>query len=225
MLANDNFMSGTINGPLGERGPDYDFGSSPNLVRLANGRELVITGNKSSIVYAMDPDTGRMVWETPKLGSGGTSGGVEWSTATDGRRVYAPLVDSPTTGRPGLVALDTATGREVWRVDTPKDLPCNVPSGRCRPGISQAATVIPGAIFVGVLDGRLRAYATADGKPIWTFDTTTPRDTVNGVKQAPGGYLDMGGPVVAGGRLYVHSGYNGSAGANNLLLAFSVDGK
>lgn len=225
VLANDNFMSGTINGPLGERGPDYDFGSSPNLVRLANGRELVITGNKSSIVYAMDPDTGRMVWETPKLGSGGTSGGVEWSTATDGRRVYAPLVDSPTTGRPGLVALDTATGREVWRVDTPKDLPCNVPSGRCRPGISQAATVIPGAIFVGVLDGRLRAYATADGKPIWTFDTTTPRDTVNGVKQAPGGYLDMGGPVVAGGRLYVHSGYNGSAGANNLLLAFSVDGK
>lgn len=116
VLANDNFMSGTINGPLGERGPDYDFGSSPNLVRLANGRELVITGNKSSIVYAMDPDTGRMVWETPKLGSGGTSGGVEWSTATDGRRVYAPLVDSPTTGRPGLVALDTATGREVWRL-------------------------------------------------------------------------------------------------------------
>ncbi|HEX7945488.1 MAG TPA: PQQ-binding-like beta-propeller repeat protein, partial [Phenylobacterium sp.] len=54
VLAKDNFMSGTINGPLGERGPDYDFGSSPNLVTLKDGRRLVITGNKSSIVYAMD---------------------------------------------------------------------------------------------------------------------------------------------------------------------------
>jgi polyvinyl alcohol dehydrogenase (cytochrome) len=99
-----------------------------------------------------------------------------------------------------------------------------VPSGRCAPAYSAASTAIPGAIFTGAQDGRLRAYA-ADGKLIWDFDTTAPRDTVNGVKGAYGGSLDMGGPAIAGGMLFMHSGYGGSAGPSNLLLAFSVDGK
>jgi len=223
VLAADNFMSGTINGPSGVRGPDFDFGSSPMLVR-AGGRDLVVTGNKSSIVYAMDPDTGKTVWETPKLGSGSALGGVEWGTATDGRRLYAPLADPPGRGRPGLVTLDLATGKELWRFESPKGLPCNVPSGRCAPGFSQAATAIPGAVFVGAEDGRLRAFST-DGKLIWEYDATTPLDTVNGVKQAFGGSLSMGGPTVAGGMVFLHSGYNGSAGPKNLLVAFSVDGK
>jgi polyvinyl alcohol dehydrogenase (cytochrome) len=110
-------------------------------------------------------------------------------------------------------------------VDAPKGLPCNVPSGRCSPSFSQAVTVVPGAVFAGAQDGRLRAYSATDGKVLWEWDTTTPQDTVNGVKAAPGGSLDMGGPTVAGGMMFVHSGYNGSAGASNLLLAFSVDGK
>jgi len=224
VLANDNFMSGTINGPLGQRGPDYDFGSSPELVALPGGRQLLITGNKSSIVYAMDPDTGKTVWQTPKLGSGGALGGVEWGSATDGRTVYAPLADNPARGRPGLVALSAADGQLLWRVEAPKGLACNVPSGRCQASFSQAATAVPGAVFAGAQDGRLRAYAAADGKLLWEYDTTTPVDTVNGVKAAPGGTLDMGGPAVAGGMVFVHSGYNGSAGASNLLLAFSVDG-
>ena len=225
VLAADNFMSGTINGPLGVRGPDYDFGSSPNLVTAGN-KSLVITGNKSSIVYAMDPATGKTVWQTPKLGMGSPAGGVEWSTATDGRIVYAPLADrADRGGRPGLVALEAASGRVLWRVDAPRVDPCNVPSGQCRPGYSQAATAIPGAVFSGAQDGHLRAYAAADGKLLWDFDTTVPRDTVNGMKDAPGGYLDMGGPTIAGGMMFVHSGYNGSAGANNLLLAFTVAGK
>ena len=225
VLAADNFMSGTINGPLGVRGPDFDFGSSPNLITVGS-RSLVMTGNKSSIVYAMDPATGKMVWQTPKLGMGSPAGGVEWSTATDGRMVYAPLADRVDRGgRPGLVALEAASGRVLWRVDAPRVDPCNVPSGQCRPGYSQAATAIPGAVFTGAQDGHLRAYAAADGKLLWDFDTTVPRDTVNGMKAAPGGYLDMGGPTIAGGMMFVHSGYNGSAGANNLLLAFTVDGK
>jgi polyvinyl alcohol dehydrogenase (cytochrome) len=224
VLADDNFMSGTINGPLGKRGPDYDFGSSPQLVKVG-GKDVLITGNKSSIVYAMDPATGKAVWTTPKLGIGGAAGGVEWSTATDGKIVYAPLADRATgEGKPGLVALEAATGKVLWRVDAPRVSPCNVPSGQCRPGYSAGATAIPGAVFTGAQDGHLRAYSSG-GKLLWDFDTTLPRDSVNGVKGAPGGYLDMGGPTVAGGMLFVHSGYNGSAGANNLLLAFSRDGK
>lgn len=225
VLAKDNFMSGTINGPLGQRGPDYDFGSSPELVTLPGGKSLLITGNKSAIIYAMDPDTGKTVWQSAKLGSGGAGGGVEWGSATDGKILYAPLADNPARGRPGIAALSVDDGKVLWQMDAPKDLPCNVPSGRCLPGYSQAATAIPGAIFTGGLDGRLRAYAAADGKLIWSYDTTTPVDTVNGLQAAPGGSLDMGGPAVAGGMVFIHSGYGGSAGANNLLLAFSPDGR
>jgi polyvinyl alcohol dehydrogenase (cytochrome) len=222
VLANDNFMSGTVNGPLGQRGPDFDFGASPMLVKVA-GKDLLVTGNKSSIVYAMDPDTGKTVWQTAKLGSGGAGGGVEWGSATDGRIVYAALADFPGRGRPGLAALGAADGAVLWQADAPKGVVCNVPSGRCLPGYSQAVTAVPGAVFAGALDGHLRAYA-ADGRLIWDYDTTPPLDTVNGIKGASGGSLDMGGATVAGGRVFIHSGYGGSAGANNLLLVFSVDG-
>jgi polyvinyl alcohol dehydrogenase (cytochrome) len=226
VLANDNFMSGAINAPLGERGPDYDFGSSPQLVKV-NGKDVLITGNKSSIVYAMDPATGKTLWQTPKLGSGGAGGGVQWSTATDGKIVFAPLADRAGApgAKPGVVALDIASGKELWRYASPTGLPCNVPSGRCSTVFSQAATAVPGALFAGAGDGRLRAFSAADGKVIWEYDTTAAVDTVNGIKGAPGGSLDQGGPTIAGGTMFIHSGYGGSAGANNLLLAFTVDGK
>ena len=225
VLANDNFMSGTINGPLGVRGPDFDFGASSMLMKAANRRELLITGNKSSIVYAMDPETGKTIWETPKLGSGSASGGVLWGTATDGKLVFAPLNDPPGRGKPGMVALDVATGAEIWRYDSKNDKPCGIPSGRCSAGFTAAPTAMPGAVFSGGGDGWLRAFSAKDGKVLWEYDTTTPIDTVNGVAQAPGGTMSMGGPTIAGGMMFVHSGYQGSAGANNLLLAFSPDGK
>jgi polyvinyl alcohol dehydrogenase (cytochrome) len=224
VLADDNYVTGPINAPLGKLGPDFDFGSSPQLIK-ANGRDVVVTGNKSSIVYAMDPDTGKMIWQTPKLGSGSPAGGVEWSTATDGKIVYAPLADPPNRGRPGMVALDVITGKELWRTASPNDVACNVPSGRCLPGLSQAVTAVPGVIFAGASNGRMRAYSAEDGKVLWEYDTAAPIDTVNGVKNASGGVLDMAGPTIAGGMLFVHSGYSGSSGPNNVLLAFSVDGK
>jgi polyvinyl alcohol dehydrogenase (cytochrome) len=224
VLADDNFMTGAFNAPLGKLGPDFDFGSSPQLISM-NGKDFVVTGNKSSIVYAMNPDTGKMIWQTPKLGIGSPAGGVEWSTATDGKIVFVPLADPPRRGKPGLVGLDVNTGKELWRTDSPEDVPCNVPSGRCLPGLSQAATAIPGAVFAGASNGWLRAYAAENGKVLWEYDTATPIDTVNGIKNAPGGVLDMGGPTIAGGMMFVHSGYSGSSGPNNVLLAFSVGGK
>jgi polyvinyl alcohol dehydrogenase (cytochrome) len=223
VLANDNFGTG-FNVPLGEVGPDYDFGASPQLVKM-RGKDLLITGNKSSIVYAMDPATGKTVWQTPKLGGGGFSGGIMWGPASDGKVVFAPLAEPyGVAPRPGVVALDVATGKELWRYDAPKGLSCNVPSGRCARAFTSAATLVPGALFAGSDDGRIRAFLASDGKVIWEYDTTTPIDTVNGVKGAPGGSLSMGGPTIAGGMMFMHSGYSGSAGASNLLLAFSVGG-
>jgi polyvinyl alcohol dehydrogenase (cytochrome) len=59
-------------------GPDFDLGASANLVTLADGRRLLTIGQKSGIVWALDPDDGgRLVWQT-RVGNGGPLGGVQW---------------------------------------------------------------------------------------------------------------------------------------------------
>ena len=221
--AADNFVLGTFNQP-DPAGPDYDFSTSPNLIRLADGRDILVTASKSSIVYAMEPVKGEGVWHA-RLGGGGPEGGVMWGTASDGVRLYTPLNENGPVGRPGLVAQDVATGKLLWRVDAARLTSCNIPSGYCANGFGQAVTAAPGAVFAGARDGWLRAYAAEDGHLLWAYDATQPVDTVNGVKGARGGSFSMGGPTVAGGMMFVHSGYDGDAGPNDLLLAFSVDGR
>jgi polyvinyl alcohol dehydrogenase (cytochrome) len=215
-------------GPAGDAGPDWDFGSSPMLVNVRGGRQMIIEGSKSTNVYALNPDNGKIIWQTPMFGHGGGSGGVHWGPTTDGKVVIAPLNDPglPQQGaRPGIVAVDIMTGKMLWRVDAKPEPVCNVASGRCQLGYSAAATTIPGVLFAGAMDGHLRAFDLKDGKVIWDYDTATPVDTVNGVKQAWGGAIDTGGPTVAGGMMYVFSGYLGTSGENDLLEAFSVDGR
>jgi polyvinyl alcohol dehydrogenase (cytochrome) len=85
--------------------------------------------------------------------------------------------------------------------------------------------VIPGVVFSGSLDGHLRAYSTKDGKVVWDLDTLQDFETVNGVK-AHGGSLNAAGPTIAGGMMFVNSGYSQLTGmAGNVLLALTVDGK
>jgi polyvinyl alcohol dehydrogenase (cytochrome) len=80
-------------------------------------------------------------------------------------------------------------------------------------------------VFSGSLDGHLRAYSTTDGRVIWDFDTARQFPAVNG-KPARGGSIDATGAAVAGGLVFIHSGYNQFGGMpGNVLLAFSVDGK
>jgi polyvinyl alcohol dehydrogenase (cytochrome) len=89
---------------------------------------------------------------------------------------------------------------------------------------------MPGVVFSGSLDGWFRAYDTATGKILWAYSTTAQTyDTANGVKGQPGGSIDGLGPTIAGGMVYIQSGWLGAAntGGNpvNVLLAFSADGK
>jgi len=110
----------------------------------------------------------------------------------------------------------------VWRVEAQPKL-CGENVRGCSSAQGGAVTAIPGAALQGALDGGLRAYAAADGKIIWQFDTNREFATVNGVK-ASGGGMDGPGPVVAGGMIFVNSGYGGLVGRpGNVLLAFGVD--
>ena len=207
------------------KGPDFDFGCSPNLVDLPNGKRALVAGQKSGMVHAIDPDQqGEVLWQT-RVGKGGPLGGVQWGNASDGQNVYVAVSDHYATKNlseaGGMFALKLETGERVWYTPAPG---CGDKSG-CSPAQSAAVTVIPGVVFSGALDGHLRAYATADGRIIWDVDTAVEYQSVNGVK-AKGGSLDGPGPVVVGGTLYVNSGY-GMFGEmpGNVLLAFSVDGK
>ena len=203
-------------------GDDVDFGASPIFRSLPNGRALVIVGQKSGVVHALDPDRkGKIVWQT-RIGHGGLLGGIEWGGAADDRLVYFPLSDfedaKPDAGG-GLFALRIDTGEKVWYAPPAK--PACVKIQGCSAAQIAPVTVIPGVVFSGSMDGHLRAYSTANGSILWDVDTLRDFPTVNGVS-AHGGSLNATGPTIAQGTLYVNSGY-GMPG--NVLLAFSVDGK
>ena len=218
-------------------GPDFDFGSSPILVNLPNGKRALVAGQKSGVVSAVDPDQqGEVLWQE-RVGHGSALGGIQWGSAADNQNVYAALSDigfrPPVPGAPpgprqldprsggGLFAINLAAGKRVWATPHPG---CTDRPG-CSPAQSAAVTAIPGVVFSGSVDGHLRAYATSDGRIIWDVDTIREYQTVNGVK-GNGGAIDGPGPVVVGGMVYVNSGYAFFGGApGNVLLAFSVDGK
>ncbi len=226
----DNFLVGCSQPGVGncpdQGGPDHDFGSSPVLRTLPNGKQVILGGQKSGVMWAFDPDNnGKALWQV-KIGSGGALGGIEWGFAADTENVYVPMADvSGAARKPGITALKIATGEQLWTVPAPK-VPCSWGTVRCINSQSAAATVIPGVVFSGTADGHLRGYSTKDGTILWDFDTSAiTYDAVNGMK-AKGGTLDGGGPIVVNGVLYTNSGYGRIVGQpGNLLLAFTVDGK
>ena len=185
-----------------DSGPDYDFGSSALLVRTAAGKDLLVAGQKSGVVYALDPEQkGKIAWQT-RVGKGGLNGGVQWGMASDGQKVYAATADSVKTGSGsavlgdatydpaaggGLTALRIADGSKAWFAEPQ---PCSPPRPGCSPAQEAAVTMIPGVVFSGSLDGHMRAYNAEDGKVLWDFNTVRDFTTVNRVA-AKGGSLAL----------------------------------
>jgi polyvinyl alcohol dehydrogenase (cytochrome) len=203
-------------------GPDFDLGDSPMLARLPNGRDAIVVGQKSGQGWALDPDRkGAVLWEY-RAGRGGTLGGIEWGPAVDGQNAYFAVSDFRLEQPGGLHAVRLATGERAWYTPAPPPA-CSGPAPNCSGAQSAAVSVIPGIVFSGSADGALRAYAINDGSIVWTFDANRDFTTVNGVK-ANGASFGGGGPVIAGGMLFVNSGYGVPAGRpGNVLLAFGVD--
>ncbi len=219
-------------------GHDFDFGQPPILAGLAAGRRALVIGQKSGFVHAFDPDAdGRPMWSR-RVGEGGTLGGVQWGSAAANGHVYVALSDLRLQAVPdssekagyrlvadgtkggGLFALNAETGNVVWSA---KPVPCG-DRRPCSPAQSAAVSGIPGVVFSGSLDGHLRAYAAGTGAVIWDGDTERDYVTVSGEK-AHGGSLDVAGPVIAGGAVYVMSGYSRYGGMpGNVLVVYSPGG-
>ncbi len=209
-----------------ENGPDYDFGSSPILLTTASGREVIIGGQKSGFVMAVDPDSGETLWKT-QIGRGGVQGGVHFGMAAESGQVYVPINDMfypeditrykfTSPAKPGLYSLNSDTGELLWATAAPE-----VCEGMefCNSGISQSISAIPGAIIAGHMDGRLRIYRSDNGSIIWELNSLQEFTTVSGETARGGSFSGIGG-LVADGILYINSGYglyNHMPG--NLLLA------
>jgi polyvinyl alcohol dehydrogenase (cytochrome) len=89
-------------------------------------------------------------------------------------------------------------------------------------GQAGPATAIPGMVFTGGWDGKLRAVDMA-GSVIWSFNAVRDFETVNGVP-GKGGSFGCAGPVIVGGMVFATSGYPGTLRGTpgNVLLAFEA---
>ncbi len=210
-----------------EDGPDFDFGAPPILTKLANGDDIILAGQKSGMIYAMDPaQNGKILWQK-RAGMGGFNGGVHWGMATDGKTLFVGIADTPgnrfATGpaRQGMHAYDLQSGTPLWSKLEP-DV-CEEMVHKCRTALSAPPTIMPGVIFAGALNGILRAYSSDGGEILWTRDTRREFATVNGI-DARGGSIDSGGPVVAGGLLIVNSGYDKFGQIpGNVMLVYGIE--
>ena len=198
-------------------GPDQDIGNSPILRDLPEGKSVVVFGMKDGTVTALDPDhDGAVVWKVHAVDIPPDQAntffarlnGIVWGGTADDQNVYYGLQSG------GMVAVKLSTGEIVWRVSFPK-------TGTARVINSAAATAIPGVVFLAGSDGKLHALSTAEGHVLWEYDTAKPFETVNKVP-AKGGAIASIGPSIAGGMLFIGSGY-AVTGTNsgNVLLAFS----
>ena len=192
-----------------EDGPDYDFGAATLIVTTEAGQDLVIGGQKSGLVHAVNADTGKLVW-SQRVGRGGIQGGVHFGIAADSERIYVPISDMsdgrsyPTPDRPGVHALDIETGESLWYAQTP-----DACAGRdfCHPGISQSISVLNDMVLAGGMDGVMYGYEAATGEQVFELDTTVAFDLANGGTTNGGSFGGAAGPVAQDGLVVLSSGY------------------
>lgn len=195
-------------------GPDYDFGQAPALFTVkpaGHGKpmDLVGVGQKSGQYWALDPDTGQVVWVT-QAGPGGTAGGLQWGSAVDGDMIYTAnansnlvswtLPDGSSTTDGVWSGLDAATGQVEWQTAPSQGGSTSGP-----------VTTANGVVFGCSLDSQGYMYAldAATGAELWSY---------------PSGGSCLSGAAISRGMVYWGSGYSnfGFGTPNNVLYAFGL---
>lgn len=174
-------------------GADADVGAAPNLFQGA-GRDLVGAGNKAGDYYALDRDTGEVVWMTPLTGGSHLGGVMVTAAAGDGRLFvtsnnWSAAADDPTMAflplltdtadTSDLFALSMEDGEILWRQ-------------RMHAPQFGAMTLAADVLFLGNIDATVQARAAEDGRELWS--------EVVGVSLG-------GGQSVVDGTLFVSHGF------------------
>lgn len=173
---------------------DHDLQQSPMLVTVANNGQpytVAVSSGKLGRVIAVEVENGWSVWTT-EVGehtpwnnaqwippgqtvtvAPGVLGGVEGPISYADETVFVPIMNFPakytdqgidltalsvndSTGQ--LTALNIFDGTVKWNADMPA-------------GNVAGSLVSNDLVFTGGLDGVVRAYTTADGSLVWSYDT------------------------------------------------------
>ena len=204
---------------------DFDFGGPAILVE-SDGKELLVAGQKSGDLWALDPATGTVVWNQ-RVGEGTALGGNHWGIATDFERAFMTINDPANiieNGFAGLYSFFLGSGEPSWSYKVSPE--CNEQRSdrlrRCETlfGFSATPLSVDGAVITAGLDGRLFVFDSQTGEQLFKYDTVKDYDTVNGV-EGYGGSIDSHSIAAGAGLVFVGSGY-GSFGqvSGNVLLAF-----
>jgi outer membrane protein assembly factor BamB len=89
-------------------------GPGPDGVAVANG---VVYGDTSTAVFALNAATGKVIWNDGNLLNSG-QGAFEIQPAVAGGRVYLASAYGSGPGGGVILALDAATGKELWTFNT-----------------------------------------------------------------------------------------------------------
>lgn len=120
-------------------GGDFDFGASVILARRGDGSDILLAGQKSGDVFALDPDNaGALLWQRrvsnaaigPDLHRTTTNGGIHWGMSVAGQRLLVSAADPERIRpgydpRPGIHALNLADGAVAWF--RPVERGCHIP--------------------------------------------------------------------------------------------------
>jgi len=209
-------------------GRDFDFGATPILV-TAGGKDIVVNGQKSGHVWALDAVTGKLLWQD-RIGEGTTLGGVHWGVTTDGALAFIPIADSlfteqeqATKNKAGVYAYRVSDGRQVWAHRATAECGGGRAAHlvRCATkfGYSAAPITVDGAVIAATLDAKVVVLDGKTGKVLRTVDTAGPIKTVNGVP-GRGGSIDAHAISAGAGMVFVTSGYGSfNQTPGNVLVA------
>lgn len=179
---------------------DTDFGANPILIDV-DGRKLVAAGDKASTFWALDRETGQVVWMRDKLSDthNPANGGVLMNGAFDGKYIYAASNEPPMQSV--LRVLKPLTGEDA------------VPPVKLGATVWGAPSLANGLLFVPV-NSVLKVFDARDLSELVSFDT--------------GGTIAAGAATIVDGTVVVQSGlmyaFARDALPNNQIIAYSLDG-
>ena len=108
--------------------------------------EVVYYGSPDHHLYALDAETGQVLWSFP------TDGQVFSSPMVVDDHVFIGSADG------NVYAVDAGSGTEVWSVDTGSK-------------IVSSPTVLDGDIYIGSFNGNVYAFDAENGAERWVFET------------------------------------------------------
>jgi len=210
---------------------DWDFQNSP-IITKSDGKEVAIGSGKSGFVVAVDLKTGKPLWRTRvgehnghdkdslyamrgeynKIKPGevfpGELGGVIAAMASDGERVYVPIVNHSMIVRNGsevteestatgeVEAIDLRTGKVVWEAQFP--------------GPAYGSLIVSNdVVFATSAEGVVHALSANSGGEIW--QAALPSGTNAGV-------------MVSGDMLVTGAGLPAAEGQTPKLVAYKLGG-